>query len=127
MESTERTPPPTDRLEAFKVREAEFRDATKKWILAQDATFKALAKTEFARKNRPIRHPNGKTFERGSYEYFWTDALWCGDVGTDPLIEFFEIDPADDTSDEEREWASQIFDECFREVMPKEMHFVLEG
>lgn len=114
---------------SMKAREKEFREATKRWILNRDAGYKRNAQTEFAKKNKPIRHPKGKEYDQATYEYFWEDGLFCGTDGTDPLEEFFEISLLEigEIGGEVETWGATIFNECFREVMPPEMHHVLEG
>ena len=124
-------------FEEFRQREAEFRKATHDWIVAQDQHYREVEQNAIAR-NPPIRHPNGHIGEKHDREWLWLDGLWCGDIGSDPLEEFFELEGdewdamLDSQGDEESEyglvwaWSQRIFDEEFRAVCPDIAH-VLEG
>jgi hypothetical protein len=121
-----------DRLIALiKGREKEFRIALGKWLLAQDAKFTKSAETRVAKSNKPIRHPGGKTHTQHNREFFWDDAIWCGDVTFDPLQEFFELTESqmDDFvvgGTELGDWAENVFNEEFRKTLPDLAH-LLEG
>ena len=120
--------------EKFKNKEAEFRAMTHKWIEKRDSEFRTLEKTQVAQQSKPIRHPKGEEHQRGSREFFWSDAIWCGDQSLDSLEEFFELSPDENdeiqegTGDEDSvaDWAMKIFNEEFVQVCPDLAH-VLEG
>lgn len=110
-------------------RRAELREYIKKFILAKDAKFHKHTETEIAKKTRPLRHPNGKAHTKHDRDYFWSDAVWCGDISGDPLIEFFNIENGDIFeffSGKVGDDYSFLWDEVFRETLPDMVH-VLEG
>jgi len=129
------------KLSDFTKDEAAFREHTRKWILHTDEGFRKVEATKVA-ESKPIRHPQGKEFNRHSREYLWRDALWCQDRHSEPFELFFYDgeDPYDDEFFSEMidsqgcetpagqawEWLTNIFNEEFVKALPELKH-VLEG
>lgn len=133
------------RLEEFKQREADFRRYTNDFIRREDEHFRELEQKEIVKRNKPLRHPAGRTYDRHSREYFWRDFLYCQDRHPEPFEMFFEVEqdemqemsecqgcevgpPGDKTTEYGRvwEWFTGIFNDEFEKVCPDIKH-VLEG
>jgi len=115
--------------EKFLSRETEFRAMTRKWIEQHHAGF--LKSAEKLKGATPMRHPKGAEHRQHNVEFFWSDAIWCGDCTLDPLTEFFELEMEDEIFEnqgcgETADWANEIFNDEFKAVLPELTH-VLEG
>lgn len=106
-------------LTEMKNREVEYVATLTARILERDAVYRKHEKTAAAR-SRPLRG-GGEWHTR---EWFWRDALWCGDVSLLWPEEFFETTL--DLGREVEDYFNDIFDRVFRTVMPKELWPVLE-
>lgn len=107
----------------------EFIEFNRKFIRKEDAKFRTHEGTKVAQNTTPIRHPKGRSHTKHDREFFWNDALWCGDISGDPLVEFFELDfedMEDKVGPRVAEDSAQIFDQVFREELPDLAH-LLEG
>ena len=114
---------------AFALRENSFRIMTREWIKKRHAGF--LKSAEKLKGATPMRHPNGAAHREHNVEFFWSDAIWCGDCTLDPLAEFFELDVNNEIFEnqgcgETADWANEIFNDEFKAVLPELAH-VLEG
>lgn len=117
-------------------REAEYREWLKVWIVRRNAEY--VRRAEHSAKMKKLRRKDVVD----EVTWYWTDALWCGDLSTSECPStFFEdtwwdhanVTPDDREqrwviySDVASEWVISVFDEAFKEVMPENMHHILEG
>lgn len=137
------TTPATILENELNLREADYRDFCKKWILVQHEKFKLSylrRKSELKNPEHVIRFPGRFAESRDPpseyemLEWYWSEGLYCGDIADNCPEEFFGEDYYEwmhkempDGSDELYQRFYKIFDDSFREVMPSEFHHVLEG
>jgi hypothetical protein len=129
--------------------EAEYRVFLKAAILKQDERYNR--DVPLLEGTEPLRAPKGNQGRVHDRHFLWSDALWCGDFSSEVLSEFlsnyswaparfsysecfedqniFHVvnEPAFQSEQLMQEWSNGVFDSVFREVMPPELHDVLEG
>lgn len=113
----------------MKARQAEYRIFLAKWILAKDEHYNR--DRPILKGTEPLRRPKGEVHRAHNRRYWWSDAVWCGDVTTGQCPEeFFGPDFTTNEfleNDEVQNWLNEQFDLVFKEVLPVELHDILEG
>jgi hypothetical protein len=117
-------------LAYFQTRASEYHEWLKLWIVKENADYVRRAQN-LPENPEYIRHRDAV----GKIEWYWSEALFCQDISESTCPEeFFQETFWDymknfdgDSETPTMRWLIDAFDKAFREVMPSNLHHVLEG